>query len=67
MHAAAGTKLPSQKYVQGGGAQLHTDFVGDERDQRDQRSHLKSMHLWLSECARVLKEGAPVLLVTDAL
>jgi hypothetical protein len=25
------------------------------------------MHLWLSECARVLKEGAPVLLVTDAL
>lgn len=23
------------------------------------------MHLWLSECARVLKDGAPVLLFTD--
>uniref|UniRef100_UPI000D562125 DNA-methyltransferase n=2 Tax=Xanthomonas fragariae TaxID=48664 RepID=UPI000D562125 len=53
---------PSTKYVQGGGAQLHADFVGDERDQR---SHLKWMHLWLSECARVLKDGAPVLLFTD--
>ncbi|WP_040268651.1 DNA-methyltransferase, partial [Xanthomonas citri] len=27
--------------------------------------HLKWMHLWLSECARVLKDGAPVLLFTD--
>ncbi|QBN30949.1 site-specific DNA-methyltransferase [Xanthomonas oryzae pv. oryzae] len=60
--AAARAKPPSQKYVQGGGTQLHADFVGDERDQR---SHLKWMHLWLSECARVLKEGAPVLLFTD--
>ncbi|WOB47914.1 site-specific DNA-methyltransferase [Xanthomonas hydrangeae] len=62
LHAAARAKPPSQKYVQGGGAQLHADFVGDERDQR---SHLKWMHLWLSECARVLKDGAPVLLFTD--
>lgn len=60
--AAARAKPPSQKYVQGGGAQLHADLVGDERDQR---SHLKWMHLWLSECARVLKDGAPVLLFTD--
>ncbi|AZR21961.1 site-specific DNA-methyltransferase [Xanthomonas vasicola] len=60
--AAARAKPPSQKYVQGGGVQLHADFVGDERDQR---SHLKWMHLWLSECARVLKDGAPVLLFTD--
>ncbi|NJB93830.1 DNA-methyltransferase [Xanthomonas arboricola] len=62
LHAAARAKPPSQKYVQGGGAQLHADFVGDERDQR---SHLKWMHLWLSEWARVLKDGAPVLLFTD--
>ncbi|MGD6581395.1 site-specific DNA-methyltransferase [Xanthomonas citri pv. citri] len=62
LYAAARAKPPSAKYVQGGGAQLHADFVGDERDQR---SHLKWMHLWLSECARVLKEGAPVLLFTD--
>ncbi|AUI89421.1 DNA-methyltransferase [Xanthomonas oryzae] len=60
--AAARAKPPSQKYVQGGGAQLHADFVGDERDQR---GHLAWMHLWLSECARLLKEGAPVLLFTD--
>lgn len=62
LHAAAGAKPPLQKYVQGGGAQLHADSVGDERDQR---SHLKWMHLWLSECVSVLKEGAPVLLFTD--
>ncbi|MGV7186253.1 DNA-methyltransferase [Xanthomonas axonopodis] len=62
LHAAARAKPPSAKYVQGGGAQLHADFVGDERDQR---SHLKWMHLWLPECARVLKDGAPVLLFTD--
>ncbi|MCS3745803.1 site-specific DNA-methyltransferase (adenine-specific) [Xanthomonas arboricola] len=57
--AAARARPPSTKYCRDGG---HADFVGDERDQR---SHLKWMHLWLSECARVLKEGAPVLLFTD--
>lgn len=48
--------------MQGGRAQLHADFVGDERDQR---SHLAWMRLWLAECSRVLKDGAPVLLFTD--
>ncbi|QDS20758.1 DNA-methyltransferase [Xanthomonas citri] len=57
--AAARARPPSSKYCRDGG---HADFVGDERDQR---SHLKWMHLWLSECARVLKDGAPVLLFTD--
>ncbi|NIJ79615.1 DNA-methyltransferase [Xanthomonas cannabis] len=57
--AAARARPPSTKYCRDGG---HVDFVGDERDQR---SHLKWMHLWLSECARVLKDGAPVLLFTD--
>ncbi|MBB4755487.1 adenine methyltransferase [Xanthomonas arboricola] len=57
--AAARARPPSAKYCRDGG---HADFVGDERDQR---SHLKWMHLWLSECARVLKDGAPVLLFTD--
>lgn len=52
--AAARARPPSTKYCRDGG---HADFVGDERDQR---SHLKWMHLWLSECARVLKDGAPV-------
>ncbi|MGV7197650.1 DNA-methyltransferase [Xanthomonas axonopodis] len=57
--AAARARPPSTKYCRDGG---HADFVGDERDQR---SHLRWMHLWLSECARVLKDGAPVLLFTD--
>ena len=48
--------------MQSGTAQLHADFVGDERDQR---SHLAWRRLWLAECSRVLKEGAPVLLFTD--
>lgn len=60
--AAARAQAPSRKYVQGGGPHLHADFAGDERDQR---AHLRWMHLWLSECARVLKDGAPVLLFTD--
>ncbi|WP_338338891.1 DNA-methyltransferase [Xanthomonas euvesicatoria] len=57
--AAARARPPSTKYCRDGG---HADFVGDERDQR---SHLKWMHQWLSECERVLKDGAPVLLFTD--
>ncbi|MGX8286467.1 DNA-methyltransferase [Xanthomonas oryzae] len=57
--AAARARPPSAKYCRDGG---HADFVGDERDQR---GHLAWMQLWLSECARLLKEGAPVLLFTD--
>lgn len=60
--ASARAKPPSQKYVQGGGNALHADFVGDERDQR---AHLRWMVMWLSECTRLLKEGAPVCLFTD--
>lgn len=62
VHAASRQKSPQAKYMQGGTAQLHADFVGDERDQR---SHLAWMRLWLTECSRVLKDGAPVLLFTD--
>lgn len=59
VHAASRQQLSSSKYVRSG---LHDDFVGDERDQR---SHLAWMRLWLAECSRVLKDGAPVLLLTD--
>ena len=59
VHAAARQKRPSEKYVRSG---VHDDFVGDERDQR---SHLAWMRLWLAECGRLLKDGAPVLLFTD--
>ena len=57
--AAARAQAPSKKYC---GEGLHADFVGDERDQR---AHLRWMHLWLTDCARLLKDGAPVLLFTD--
>jgi site-specific DNA-methyltransferase (adenine-specific) len=60
--AGARQKPPSEKYVQGGKNALHADFAGDERDQR---SHLRWMVMWLSECARLLKDGAPVCLFTD--
>ncbi|MNM39812.1 Modification methylase DpnIIB [compost metagenome] len=60
--AAARQKPPSEKYVQGGKVTRHADFLGDERDQR---SHLQWMTLWLSECARLLKDGAPVCVFTD--
>ncbi|MBT2767592.1 site-specific DNA-methyltransferase [Stenotrophomonas sp. ISL-67] len=59
VHAASRQQAPSAKYIRSG---LHDDFVGDERDQR---SHLAWMRLWLAECSRVLKDGAPVLLFTD--
>lgn len=62
VHAASRQQSPQTKYMQSGSRQLHADFVGDERDQR---SHLAWMRLWLAECHRVLKEGAPVLLFTD--
>lgn len=61
-HASSRQQAPQVKYMQGGKEQLHADFVGDERDQR---SHLAWMRLWLAECNRVLKDGAPVLLFTD--
>lgn len=62
VNAAARQKPPSAKYPQGGRPALHADFLGDERDQR---SHLQWMTMWLSECARLLKDGAPVCVFTD--
>jgi len=61
VHASSRQQSPQAKYMQSGTPQLHADFVGDERDQR---SHLAWMRLWLAECGRVLKDGAPVLLFT---
>lgn len=60
--AAARQRAPGEKYVQTGQQLQHAEFVGDERDQR---SHLRWMVLWLSGCQRLLKEGAPVCLFTD--
>ncbi|WP_313253198.1 site-specific DNA-methyltransferase [Stenotrophomonas sp.] len=55
-------KIPSAKYVQSGTGRQFPEFAGEERDQR---SHLRWMTMWLGECNRVLKEGAPVCLFTD--
>jgi site-specific DNA-methyltransferase (adenine-specific) len=55
-------KAPSQKYVQAGTKIQHPDFVGDTRDQR---SFAFWCALWLSECHRAAKEGAPVCVFSD--
>ncbi len=60
--APARQQAPGKKYVQSGQRLQHVEFVGDERDQR---SHLRWMVLWLSECQRLLREGAPVCVFTD--
>jgi site-specific DNA-methyltransferase (adenine-specific) len=50
------------KYIQMGTKKQRDSFTGDNRDQR---SFVIWCTLWLSECARVLKAGAPVCLFTD--
>ena len=63
VHASARQRAPSGSTSREAGENLHAEFVGDERDQR---SHLRWMVLWLSECSRLLgKDGAPVCLFTD--
>lgn len=52
----------STKYVLTGQVQEWPEFSGDTRDQR---GYLMWCALWLSECRRVTKPGAPVVLFTD--
>lgn len=56
------TNDPSKKYVQSGQQKQWTSFGGDTRDQR---GYLAWCVLWLSECRRVAKEGAPIVVFTD--
>jgi site-specific DNA-methyltransferase (adenine-specific) len=53
---------PTTKYVQTGLAHKRPSFAGDNRDQR---SYLKWCTLWLAECLRVAKKGAPVVIFSD--
>ncbi len=53
---------PSKKYVQGGSQLVRPEFTGDNRDQR---SFGFWSALWLSECQRIAKPGAPICLFTD--
>ncbi|HCE6978386.1 TPA: site-specific DNA-methyltransferase [Pseudomonas aeruginosa] len=64
LHMGARQAAPSAKYMQGNSETkwAEAEFLGDHRDQR---SHTLWMTLWLAECFRLLKDGAPVCLFTD--
>lgn len=64
LHMGARQRPTNTKYTQSASRAkgLYEDFTGD---QRDQRSHLRWCVMWLSECLRVLKPGAPVVLFSD--
>jgi len=51
-----------EKYTQHGFQGRRSDFAGDTRDQR---SFTYWETLWLSECLRILKPGAPFCVFTD--
>lgn len=52
----------STKYVQGGTMVERPEFVGDNRDQR---GYAYWCALWLAECQRVAKAGAPFCVFSD--
>ncbi len=60
--AARTTQSAKQKYQSSDVKRVYPDFAGDNRDQR---SFAHWCNLWLSECHRVAREGAPILLFTD--
>ncbi len=60
--AAVRQQAPAVKYSSKKPSTLHHDFSGDHHDQR---SHLRWLVLWLSECCRILKPGAAVCLFSD--
>jgi site-specific DNA-methyltransferase (adenine-specific) len=65
LHMTARTqRSTTDKYVvsRGEPKDPHEDFSGDNRDQR---SFVLWCTLWLTECLRVAKPGAPVILFTD--
>ena len=53
---------PGKKYEQTGLKQPRAEFAGDNRDQR---SFAYWCALWLAECLRVAKPGAPIAIFTD--
>jgi site-specific DNA-methyltransferase (adenine-specific) len=52
----------TDKYVQAGTKLSRPDFDGDNRDQR---GYVMWCALWLGECLRIAKPGAPVAVFTD--
>lgn len=53
---------PAQKYQQSGTKKTYPPMLGDGKDQR---SFLAWASLWMSECWRIAKDGAPLLVFTD--
>lgn len=62
LHSSARMASTTSKYVQSGQQLQRADFPGDNRDQR---SFLAWCALWLSECLRIAKPGAPLCVFTD--
>ena len=62
LHRAARMAKTSKKYVDSRTATARPEFLGDNRDQR---SFLAWCTLWLAECWRVSKVGAPICVFTD--
>jgi len=50
------------KYVTSGQKEILPDFEGDSRDQR---GYLAWATLWLSECYRLMRPGAPICMFSD--
>ena len=53
---------PASKYQSSGTKKTYPPMLGDTRDQR---SYLTWATMWLSECWRVARDGAPLLVFTD--
>jgi len=62
VYAGARQTDPAQKYQQTGTKRQYPPMLGDRKDQR---SYIMWATLWLSECWRLAKPGAPVLVFSD--
>ena len=62
LHAGARRVAPDQKYQSAGTKRAYPPMLGDCKDQR---SFTMWATLWLSECWRLARPGAPVLVFSD--
>lgn len=62
LHSGTRKGSPNKKYMQGDTQNLRPEFLNDNKDQR---SWSNWCHRWLTECYRVAKDGAPVVVFSD--
>ncbi|WP_428568696.1 MAG: DNA-methyltransferase [Solidesulfovibrio sp. DCME] len=62
LHAGARRVEPAQKYLDAAAKRSYPPMLGDIKDQR---SFVMWATLWLSECWRLAKPGAPVMVFSD--